>query len=487
MEYFAGIDIGTSGVKVVLVDERQRLVESHSLPVVTLIPQRGWSEQHPNDWWHLVCSALWRVKAKRPAEFKSITGVGVTGQMHGMVILGKNYEPLCSAVLWNDGRAVEQAKELSQFRPELSGICGVLPMAGLTAPKVLWLKENRPEIFSEICYLVSPKDYINYKLTGRLVTDFSDAAGTWLLDQQKRCWAVDALELVGLKKNQLPEIVESVDVIGCIVPDAVEESGLAATCLVVGGGGDTPVGAVGMGCVKAGSAEISLGTSAHLLLCTDRYQTATEQLIHSFCHAVPGLWYKMAAMLNGASCLSWFSSVANRPVEDLVNEVELNYSGPGNMFFLPYLSGERTPHNNPDARGMFFGLSAGEGSVSMAQAVLEGVAYSLADGYNCLEQARADIDQLILTGGGSKSDLWAQMIADVLNKKIIRYADKAAGPAFGAARLAMIGAGHASYDDFIAHDIDGVDICVPQPRYVEQYQLGWQKFRRLYRSVEQEF
>lgn len=487
MQYFAGIDVGTSGVKVVLINEKQLLIESVTQSVTTNCPRPGWSEQDPEDWWSLVCRALSLIREKRPDEYKKISGVGVTGQMHGMVIVDANYTPLRSAILWNDARAAAEARELHTLRPDLAAGAGVMPMAGLTAPKLLWLKNHEPTMFERIHLLLSVKDYINLKLTGRVSTDYSDAAGSWFLDQQKRCWSLDAIELTGLTPEKFPPIIESSQLLGTVSSEAAALTALPETAFVVGGGGDTPVGAVGMGCVRTGQAEISLGTSAHVLVCNDCYSTGIDQLIHSFCHAVPGLWYEMAAMLNGASTLSWVASVLGRSVVELEREVEASYSGPGSLIFLPYLAGERTPHNNPDARGAFFGLSASSCRKDMVQAVMEGVAYSLADGCECLAKTGVEINSLMMTGGGAKSRTWAQMIATILNKKIIRVSGKDAGPAFGAARLAMVGTGVADFDDFILENDLQQDIFMPDHRYSEHYQQGLEKFRRLYKSTAEEF
>jgi len=487
MQYFAGIDVGTSGIKVVLVDEEQLLIESVSEAVVTHNPKPDWSEQHPDEWWRLVCRALSGLRERRPEEYKRIRAIGVTGQMHGMVLLDAQLSPLRSAILWNDGRAAAEAAELYVLRSDLAVSAGVLPMAGLTAPKLIWLKKNDPETFGRIHVLLSAKDYINFKLTGYIATDYSDAAGTWFLDQQKRCWSHEAIRLTGLVPEQFPEIVKSSEVLGSISMRAARETYLPETVVVVGGGGDTPVGAVGMGCVKSGHAEISLGTSAHVLICNDQYATGIDQLVHTFCHAAPDLWYQMAAMLNGASALTWMSSVLGRQVADLEKEVEVNYSGPGSLIFLPYLTGERTPHNNPAARGVLFGLSTADNGRSMVQAVMEGVAYSLADGFECLAKTGSMINSLMLTGGGAKSRIWAQMIATILDKTIIRISGKEAGPAFGAARLAMVGAGMAGFEDFIPITDKEQEVFKPDQRYIEQYQQRLEKFRRLYRKTEEEF
>ncbi|THB68046.1 MAG: xylulokinase, partial [Spirochaetaceae bacterium] len=304
MHHIVGIDIGTSAVKLIIIDEKQYLIKSVSIPLQTDHNDVGWSEQHPDIWWEAVVNGFTKLGLGRK-ELGKITAIGVTGQMHGMVILDETMQPICPAILWNDSRAVHEAAILHDTAPGLAEKTGVMPMAGLTAPKLLWLRNNQPENFKKIRWLLSPKDYVNFKLTGRIASDYSDAAGTWFLDQAKREWSKEAIALVGMSPDQFPELIESCDSQGCLTQEASAQLGLSKKTIVAGGGGDTPVGALGLGCTRTGSAEISLGTSAHVLGVTQSYTPAVETLVHSFCHALPDTWFQMAAMLNGASALSW--------------------------------------------------------------------------------------------------------------------------------------------------------------------------------------
>ena len=485
MQYFLGIDLGTSSVKIVLTDEYQKQIGTSSVALEISRPHPGWSEQQPQDWWQAVVSGLGRLRAEFAEEYKNVIGIGLSGQMHAVVLLNKEMNPVCPALLWNDGRAIEEAKYLENHFPELADELGVLPMAGFTAPKILWLKRNKPDVLQQTNKLISAKDYINFKFTERLCTDFSDAAGTWLLDQQKRIWHQEAVEIVGLHKSQMVEIVESSEIIGSLTPDVAKVLGLHCSTQVVGGGGDTPVGAFGSAVIKEGRAVISLGTSANIFTTTKNYLT-TDKSIHSFCHVLPDTWYQMAALLNGASVFNWFSSVLGVSVKECNQDVFENYNKPADLLFLPYLAGERTPHNNPNARGVFFGLSPLSTRTEMAQAVFEGVAFSLAESYSCLVDSGTVMDEIILAGGGSKSQVWTQIIASVLNKPITKYKESDKGPAFGAARLAMLGCGQYKINDIVIEPEIGETIF-PDTQFVDSYQEKIVQFKNLYKAVQNEF
>ena len=485
MQYFLGIDLGTSSVKIVLVDEYQKQIGTSSVGLKISRPHPGWSEQQPQDWWQAVVDGLHTLRSEFAEEYKNVIGIGLSGQMHAVVLLDFEMNPVCPALLWNDGRATEEATYLEHNFPELVDELGVLPMAGLTGPKILWLKRNKPDLLKKAHKLVSAKDYINFKFTGRLCTDFSDAAGTLLLNQQERSWHRKAVRIVGLQESHMVEIVESAEIIGSLVPDVAQDLRLQCSTQVVGGGGDTPVGAFGSAVIKEGRAVISLGTSAHIFTTTENYLPA-DKSIHSFCHVLPNTWYTMAALLNGASAFNWFSSVLGVSAKECDHDVLENYSKPSDLLFLPYLVGERTPHNNPNARGVFFGLSPLSTRTEMAQAVFEGVAFSLAESYGCLVDSGAVMNEIILTGGGSKSRIWTQIIASVLNKPITKYKESDKGPAFGAARLAMLGCGHSTTDDLVVEPAMG-ETVFPDPQFVDAYHEKTVQFKNLYKAVQNEF
>lgn len=486
MPHYLGIDVGTSAVKAMIVDEQQLSVAEAEIPMEVSRPRDLWSEQNPEMWWQAVQAAVGRLRAQAPAAFADVRGIGLSGQMHGAVLLGEQLQPLRPAILWNDGRSFREAEDLSQAHPDLAHTLGVIPMPGFTAPKLLWLKRHEPGIFRNIHKVLLPKDYIRLQLTGNLVTDMSDAAGSWWLDEAARSWSDEALAATGLNRSHMPELVEGCMASGSLRPELAREWGLSGDIVVAGGGGDAAAGAIGLGAIEDGAAFISLGTSGQLFVTARTFRPAPESLVHSFCHALPERWFQMAAMLNGASCLAWVAGLLKAPIVDLLNAAEEAYCKPSPVLFLPYLAGERTPHNDPYARGVFFGLSPGTTQTDLVLAVLEGVAFSFADAKQCLEQAGTHLSYAGLIGGGSRSAFWAQIFANVLNIPLIRYEGSDKGPAFGAARLARLArTGEAPEDVCFAPAT--LETVQPDPRFVELYGPKIEGFRRLYRALKSEF
>lgn len=486
MPHYLGIDVGTSAVKAILVDERQAAVAEADVPLQVSRPHDLWSEQDPEAWWQAVQSALDRLRTQAPSALADIRGIGLSGQMHGAVLLDENDRPLRPAILWNDGRSFREAQELGNKYPELSHAMGVIPMPGFTAPKLVWLARHEPEIFRAVRKVMLPKDYIRLKLTGEIVTEMSDAAGTWWLDEAKRDWSDESLAATGLNRDHMPNLVEGSQPSGSLRSDIAGRWGLRSDVIVAGGAGDAAAGAVGLGAIEDGSAFISLGTSGQLFVTTQDFSPAPEAVVHSFCHAVPDRWFQMAAMLNAASCLAWGAHLLKRDIGELLHETETAYRKPSSVLFLPYLAGERTPHNDPYARGVFFGLSPETQQTDLVQAILEGVAFSFADAKQCLEQAGTPLTYAGMIGGGSRSVFWAKIFASVLNVPMLRYQGSDKGPAFGAARLARLAAtGEAP--DAVCTAPSILETIEPQPRIVELYGPRIEAFRRLYRALKPEF
>ncbi len=486
MPHYLGIDVGTSAVKAILVDERQAAVAEADVPLQVSRPHDLWSEQDPETWWEAVQSALDQLHTHSPSALADIRGIGLSGQMHGAVLLDDNDRPLRPAILWNDGRSFREAQELGDKYPELSHAMGVIPMPGFTAPKLVWLARHEPEIFRAVRKVMLPKDYIRLKLTGEIVTEMSDAAGTWWLDEAKRDWSDEALAATGLSRDHMPRLVEGSQPSGTLRADIAGRWGLRNDVVVAGGAGDAAAGAVGLGAIEDGSAFISLGTSGQLFVTTQDFSPAPEAVVHSFCHAVPGRWFQMAAMLNAASCLSWGVNLLKRDIGELLRETESAYRKPSSVLFLPYLAGERTPHNDPYARGVFFGLSPQTQQTDLVQAILEGVAFSFADAKQCLEQAGTPLNYAGMIGGGSRSVFWAKIFASVLNVPMLRYQGSDKGPAFGAARLARLATtGEAPEAVCTAPNI--LETIEPQPQLVELYGSRIEAFRSLYRALKPEF
>ncbi|MBB4041714.1 xylulokinase [Microvirga flocculans] len=486
MAHYLGIDVGTSAVKAILVDEGQRTVAEAAIPLEVSRPHALWSEQDPEAWWQAVQAAMARLHAEAPAALADVRGLGLAGQMHGAVLLDGTGRPLRPAILWNDGRSFREARDLGERHPELSRAAGVIPMPGFTAPKLLWLARNEPETFRAVRKVLLPKDYIRLKLTGSMVTDLSDAAGTWWLDEARRDWSDAALSATGLTRDHMARLVEGSQASGTLLAGIARRWGMRGDVPVAGGAGDAAAGAVGLGAIADGAAFISLGTSGQLFATTREFSPAPESLVHSFCHALPGRWFQMAAMLNGASCLAWAAHLLKRDIGALLQDVEAGFREPSRLLFLPYLAGERTPHNDPHARGVFFGLSPETRQTDLVQAVLEGVAFSFADAKECLSRAGTPLAAAGMIGGGSRSALWARIFASVLNVPLARYEGGDKGPAFGASRLARLAVTGES-PEAVCLPPGVLETVEPEPSLVELYAPRIESFRSLYRAIKPEF
>lgn len=441
---YLGIDLGTSEVKVLLLDGRGAVVATARSSLALSHPQPLWSEQDPADWWAATQAAITHLRGTHPAEFAQVRGIGLSGQMHGAVLLDREDQVLRPAILWNDGRSHAECDELTRAAPRLHAIAGNLAMPGFTAPKLLWVRRHEPELFDRIDAVLLPKDYLRLRLTGERVGDPSDAAGTLWLDVAARDWSDELLAAGGLTRAQMPRLVESGAVSGVLRPQLARAWGLGGGVVVAGGAGDNAASAIGAGAVDPADGFISLGTSGVLFVVNDRFRPNPASAVHAFCHAVPNRWHQMSVMLSAASCLQWFTRISGAADEAaLVDEVaglsvEARAAAP---IFLPYLAGERTPHNDPFATGAFFGLRHETTRAACAYAVLEGVAFGLADGLAALRAAGTEVARLSLLGGGARSPLWGQLIADTLGVTCDVHAGAEAGAALGAARLGAIAAG----------------------------------------------
>jgi xylulokinase len=407
--------------------------------------------------------------------------------MHGAVLLDRDHAVLRPAILWNDGRSHAQCEALERAIPELGRIAGAAAMPGFTAPKLMWVGQHEPEIFSRVRTVLLPKDYVRWCLTGEAVTDCSDAAGTLWLDQARRAWSEPILQATGLTSAHMPRLVEGSASAGRLRPEIAQQWGLNSNVVVAGGGGDAAAGAVGIGAINNGDAFISLGTSAQYFITTSEYRPYPEAFIHSYCHAPPGRWFQMAAMLNGASCLAWIAHLLGESdIDALLARVEARDRGPSRIMFLPYLSGERTPHNDPHARGVFFGMDADTTAEALVQAVLEGVAFSIAESQDALARAGTRVPRVAAIGGGSRSRFWMKILATALDRPIALYRESAQGPAYGAARLARLAATEESAQSVCAMPVVS-EVIEPERDKVDAYRASGEKFRRLYRAVKGEF
>ena len=477
---FLGIDIGTSAVKAVLVDGNGIAIATASAPLTAQSPNPSWSEQSPDAWWVAVQSAC--AKLADTPGYNAITAIGLSGQMHGAVCLDENLSSLRPAILWNDGRSVSQCAEMATAMPEIGHVAGAIPMPGFTAPKLLWLAQNEPELHSRIRHILLPKDYVRLQLTGTLTTDMADAAGTHWLDQEKRAWSDTLCSVSATNPDWLPECLEGNAISGNLTDDAATALDLSAGIPVAAGGGDAAAGAVGIGAVQDGDAFISLGTSGQLFVVTDTYRPNPESAIHAYAHCVPERWFQMAAMLNGASPLAWWAKASGASIPDLLTEAKK--ANPARTpIFLPYLTGERTPHNDATIRGSFYGLESHTGRAEMTRAVLDAIAYTFCDARDALAQAGTVIANPAVIGGGARSDLLLQTISDALGVPLKRYQDAETGPAFGAARLAMIAVRAGTMEAIITPpDVD--QTFAPNSANSERHAERLARFRGLYQALK---
>ena len=477
---FLGIDIGTSEVKALLLDASHHVIGTAGAPLAISRPHPGHSEQSPQDWWQATQAALAALKQAHAKPFAAVQAIGLSGQMHGAVLLDAQGEVLRPAILWNDTRAAQECADMMAELPALAQLAGSLAMPGFTAPKLRWLQRHEPSVFARVAKVLLPKDYVRLKLTGDYVSDMSDASGTMWQDIEKRAWSDELLKLTGLSQQHMPRLVEGSAPGGNLSLDAAKTLGLPSGIVVAGGGGDNAASAVGMGAVEAGQGFLSLGTSGVLFVVTPRYQPNAASATHAFCHAVPGRWHQMSVMLSAASCLAWATqllgakSEAELEAKASVLSLAERAAAP---IFLPYLSGERTPHNSATVRGSFHGLSHDTTAASLAYAVIEGVTFGLHDGLRALQAAGSQAGRLSLVGGGARSAFWAQQLASQLNIDIVTHGASAAGGALGAARLAWLAAGGDIQTVCTAPDIDRVfrpdasEQAMMAPRYGQFHKL----------------
>ena len=437
-----GIDIGTSSVKAVLLDDDDRVVASTSRPLTSSHPQPGFSEQDPEDWWRATCDAIDALRADHAAALAEVQAIGLSGQMHGATLLDAAGAVLRPCILWNDGRSAEQCAALTRDWPELHAVTGNLAMPGFTAPKLMWVREHEPEVFARVATVLLPKAYVRFRMCGEAIEDLSDASGTLWLDVARRDWSDAALAATGMRREQMPRLVEGSAAAGELSPELVRRWGIRRAPVLAGGGGDNAAGAVGVGAVHAGDAFVSLGTSGVFWITTDRFAPAPRHAVHAFCHAVPRRWHQMGVVLSAAASLAGWANVASRSEEELLAELDLDAGADaGRVMFAPYLSGERTPHNDAAVRGAFTGLAATTTRAAMTAAVVDGVCHAMRDAQLALADAGSDPREADLIGGGARSPFWSQRLADTLGITLHKIADSEVGCAIGAARLGRMAAG----------------------------------------------
>ncbi len=492
MSLLLGIDISTTGAKALLIDETGSVVMSATTPLALSTPRPLWSEQNPGDWWQATVTSIRAAlaQANKPAE--QIAAIGLTGQMHGLVLLDENGEVLRPAILWNDQRCGAECDEIrARFGKEnLIRTSGNDALTGFTAPKILWVQRHEPEIFNRARHVLLPKDYIRYRLTGAMAMDKADGSGTMLFDLKKRDWSPELLAALDIPTEWLPPTYEGPDITGEVSMDAARETGLKIGTPVVAGGGDQAAGAVGVGAVQSGIVSLVLGTSGVVFAATDSPLIQPEGRLHAFCHAVPGRWHFMGVMLSAAGSLQWYRDTLfpQTSFDELVEETAEVSPGSEGLLFLPYLSGERTPHPDPLARGAWVGLTVRHRRAHLTRAVLEGVAFGLKDGFELIQGAGlGQIEQVRVSGGGAKSRVWQQIIADVLGTELVTV-NTTEGAAYGAALLA--GVANKSWPDTDAACQSAIRVesrVLPDTQASGTYNELYQNYRGLYPALKPTF
>ena len=485
---YLGIDLGTSGVKVVLLDEAQQIVAVAEAPLDVSRPQPLWSEQDPQSWWLALDKAMQQLRQSARDAVAQVRAVGLSGQMHGAVLLDAGQRVLRPAILWNDGRAFAQCAQLEAAEPRSRAITGNLAMPGFTAPKLLWVRQHEPAVFAQTRTVLLPKDWLRLQLTGEAVSDMSDASGTLWLDVGARRWSEPMLAACGLTLAHMPRLVEGSAPAGTLRPEVAQAWGLRAGVLVAGGAGDNAASAVGMGVVRAGEGFVSLGTSGVIFLATSAFRPAPALAVHAFAHALPGRWHQMSVMLSAASALAWAARITGRPSEAVLleeaSQLQLARRAQAPLF-LPYLSGERTPHNNARASASFTGLRQEHDAADIGYAVMEGVSFGLMDGFAAMRSDSPHASELALVGGGARSDLWAQLLASGLGCGLRRHEGAHAAAAVGAARLGWLADGGDEAQVWRApqggrlFEPDATEAALLRPRY--------QRFRTLYPALAPHF
>lgn len=483
--YYIGVDLGTSALKLVMMKGNGELVKTVSKEYPLYFPHSGWSEQKPEDWFIAVKEGLKEIAAGLDDK---IGGISFGGQMHGLVILDKDDNVLRPAILWNDGRSTEETDYLNNVigKEKLSKLTANIAFAGFTAPKILWVKNNEPEIFEKISKIMLPKDYISYMLSGSFSTDYSDASGMLLLDVKNKKWSSEMIEICGISENMLPKLFESFEVVGNIKPELAKELGLNDDIKIIAGAGDNAAAAIGTATVGEGACNISLGTSGTVFISSKNFGVDNFNAIHSFAHA-DGNYHLMGCMLSAASCNKWWMEEILKTKDFAKEQSDIDNLGENNVFFLPYLMGERSPHNDPDAAGTFIGMRMDTKREDMTLAVFEGVTFALRDSLEVARSLGIKIERTMICGGGAKSPLWKRLVANILNVEVeVPVSEE--GPGFGAAILAAVGCGEYESVEKAAKSIIKIKEKIkPEADLVVKYEEKYQKFKKIYPALKDVF
>lgn len=480
---YIGIDLGTSSVKLLLMEGQGKIIKTVTREYPLYFPKPGWSEQKPEDWWKETVEGLKELTSE--CDRSQVAGISFGGQMHGLVILDEKDEVIRPAILWNDGRTTKETEYLNTTigKEKLSQYTANIAFTGFTAPKILWVAANEPENFKKIKKIMLPKDYLAYKLSGVHCTDVSDASGMLLMDVQHKCWSKEMLDICNITEEQLPELYESYDIVGTLKKEVAQELGFSENCKIVAGAGDNAAAAIGTGTVGEGRCNISLGTSGTIFISSKHFGVDENNALHAFAHA-DGYYHLMGCMLSAASCNKWWMDQIISTKDYAGEQSQITKLGENHVFFMPYLMGERSPHNDPNARGTFIGMTMDTTRADMTQAVLEGVAFAIRDSFEVAKSLGIQIERTKICGGGAKSPLWKKMIANVLNLDV-EVIETEEGPAYGGALLAAVACEEfGSIEEAVATVVQVKEVIKPEEELVAKYEERYQRFKKIYPTLK---
>ncbi|MCA3574690.1 MAG: xylulokinase [Aestuariivirga sp.] len=481
---YLGLDFGTSSVKGVLIDAKQKIIATASAPLKVSRPHPGWSEQNPEDWWkacNIVVKTLGKMKPKAVA---AVEGIGLSGQQHGATLLGKDDKVLRPAILWNDARSFRECEDIMNREPKAVPHAGNIPLAGYTAPKLVWVKKHEPKTFAKVAKVLLPKDYIRLRMTGEYASDMSDASGTFWLDIARRKWSDMLLAASDMSLDQMPKLYEGTDATGRLTPAVARAWGMPRRPVVAGGGGDNASAACGIGAVTDNSALVSIGTSGVMFVSNDKFRPNAGRMVHAFCHAVPNTWHQMGVILSAAASLEWLAGILGSPAPKLTGALGSKLTGPSPALFLPYLSGERTPVGDSQVRGLIMGLGHESDHKVLTHAALDAIAFAFRDSLEALKDAGTEVKRVTAVGGGSKSELWLKIIATVLGVPVDLPAAGDVGGAFGAARLGMIAATGMDYRKVLTAPKTARTIK-PEARARDAYEEHYRRYVKIYPAIKE--
>lgn len=481
---YLGLDFGTSSVKGVLIDAKQKIVATASAPLKVSRPQPGWSEQNPEDWWKACNTVVKTLGKMKPKAIAAVEGIGLSGQQHGATLLGKDGKALRPCILWNDARSFRECEDIEKAESRAREISGNIPLAGFTAPKLLWVKKHEPKIFSQVAKVLLPKDYIRFRMTGDCASDMSDSSGTYWLDIAKRDWSDKLLAAGSMSIDQMPKLYEGTDATGRLTPAVARAWGMPKRPVVAGGGGDNAAAACGIGAVTDNSALVSIGTSGVLFVSNDTFRPNAGRAVHAFCHAVPGTWHQMGVILSAAASLEWLATILGKPAPKLTGAFGNTLTGPSPALMLPYLSGERTPVADAQVRGLIMGLGHESDHKTLTHAALDAVAFAFRDSLEALKDAGTEVKRVTAVGGGSKSELWLKIIATVLGVPVDLPAAGDVGGAFGAARLGLIAATGADFRKVLTAPKTARTIK-PEPKARDAYEAHYRRYASIYPAIKE--